>query len=307
MDEKRSDYRSRGDRDDDRKRSNYKKRPRQFPKKSERGRPYRPTRHTTNVAGNEESQDEDFDDEDEEDDDADNEDLEAEALNADEGSYYVTIPAGPRTTEIVDGTRTTMRTPSGVKWTTCVRHMPRAGRPKASPPSSDWAEDIEEVEDLDLEARAVARARRGRHVLWTTGPLMSESATAAAALASRRVTGTETRSVRTCVPNWTFMVGGWDLVQNYDNPSGSESSSSEEDELAAAALALAAAPAGEAPLRPKKKTFKVALKTVLEALAAETDDDEMQKRLKKKIKLPGKQLSDSEGSADAAGVPWTRK
>ena len=89
MDEKRSDYRSRGDRDDDRKRSNYKKRPRQFPKKSERGRPYRPTRHTTNVAGNEESQDEDFDDEDEEeDDDADNEDLEAEALNADEGSYY---------------------------------------------------------------------------------------------------------------------------------------------------------------------------------------------------------------------------
>ena len=103
------------------------------------------------------------------------------------------------------------------------------------------------------------------------------------------------------------MVGGWDLVQNYDNPSGSESSSSEEDELAAAALALAAAPAGEAPLRPKKKTFKVALKTVLEALAAETDDDEMQKRLKKKIKLPGKQLSDSEGSADAAGVPWTRK
>ena len=87
VDEKRSDYRSRGDRDDDHKRSNYKKRPRQFPKKSERGRPYKPTRHTTNVAGNEESQDEDFDDEDEEDADADNDDLEAEALNADEGSY----------------------------------------------------------------------------------------------------------------------------------------------------------------------------------------------------------------------------
>ena len=78
------------------------------------------------------------------------------------------------------------------------------------------------------------------------------------------------------------MVGGWDLVQNYDSPSGSESSSSGEDELAAAAMALAAAPAGESPARPKKKTFKVALKTVLEALAAETDDDELQKRLKKK-------------------------
>ena len=87
VDEKRSDYRSRGDRDEDRRRSNYKKRPRQFPKRSDRSKPYRPTRHTANVAGNEESQEEDFDDDDEED-DPDNEDLEMEALNADEGSYY---------------------------------------------------------------------------------------------------------------------------------------------------------------------------------------------------------------------------
>ena len=64
--------------------------------------------------------------------------------------------------------------------------MPQAGKPRASLPSSDWAEDIEEE---SLEARAVARARKVRPVLQTTGLLMNESETAAAALVSRRATG----------------------------------------------------------------------------------------------------------------------
>ena len=107
--------------------------------------------------------------------------------------------------------------------------------------------------------------------------------------------------------NWTFMVGGWDLVQNYDSPSGSESSSSGEDELAAAAMALAAAPAGESPARPKKKTFKVALKTVLEALAAETDDDELQKRLKKEYKAAREAAERLRKGAVAEEAPWKRR
>ena len=77
------------------------------------------------------------------------------------------------------------------------------------------------------------------------------------------------------------MVGGWDLVQNYDSPSASESSSSEEDELAAAALAGGRARRGSSHTS-QEEDLQGRVEDCLEALAAETDDDEMQKRLKKK-------------------------
>ena len=83
--------------------------------------------------------------------------------------------------------------------------------------------------------------------------------------------------------NWSFMVnsGGWELLDHY--ASDSEFESSEESEGEVDPVLTAAPKRAEKPSSStRRRRYKVALKTVLEALAAETDDEETQRRLKKK-------------------------
>ena len=83
--------------------------------------------------------------------------------------------------------------------------------------------------------------------------------------------------------NWSFMVnnGGWELLDHYASDSQFESSEESEGEVDPV---LTAAPkrAEKPSSSTRRRKYKVALKTVLEALAAETDDEETQRRLKKK-------------------------
>ncbi len=82
--------------------------------------------------------------------------------------------------------------------------------------------------------------------------------------------------------NWTFMVDrdphGWELLQEYESNSDSGSSSEDDRALAEAVLA---APRVEQQ-KAKMRKYRLALKTVLEALAAESEDDTLKKRLQKK-------------------------
>ena len=81
--------------------------------------------------------------------------------------------------------------------------------------------------------------------------------------------------------NWTFMVdrdNGWELLQDYGSNSDSEDSSEDDRALAAAVLAE---PRVEQQ-KEKNKKYRLALKTVLEALAAESEDENLKKKLLKK-------------------------
>ena len=82
--------------------------------------------------------------------------------------------------------------------------------------------------------------------------------------------------------NWTFPVfsaDGWDLLEAYDSPEEEEEEPEEPQDML---------PFSSGPLTPEKakadkvKKHRLALKTVLEALIAEEDDEEIQQRLRKK-------------------------
>ena len=82
--------------------------------------------------------------------------------------------------------------------------------------------------------------------------------------------------------NWTYMVdNGWDLLQDYDSELEDSSSDDTENDLGAVALA-AAAKAESKSSGSRRRRYKVALKSVLEALAEDTSDEEVKKKLKKK-------------------------
>ena len=85
--------------------------------------------------------------------------------------------------------------------------------------------------------------------------------------------------------NWTFMVNNdsWELLRGYySEEEESQDTSSDEDQ--SPDPVLLAAPKNDKPRSSKdrQRRYKVALKTVLEALAAEEEDDAVKKKLKKK-------------------------
>ena len=82
--------------------------------------------------------------------------------------------------------------------------------------------------------------------------------------------------------NWTYMVdNGWDLLQDYDSELEDSSSDDAENDLGAVALAVAAKAESKSS-GSRRRRYKVALKSVLEALAEDTSDEEVKKKLKKK-------------------------
>ena len=84
--------------------------------------------------------------------------------------------------------------------------------------------------------------------------------------------------------NWTYMVGGWDVIKDYDSDSSDTISShqlateSEEDDLVRK-YQLQNSPAPKSAAREK---LKVKLMTVLRSLAEEEQDDEVKRRLQRK-------------------------
>lgn len=96
-----------------------------------------------------------------------------------------------------------------------------------------------------------------------------------------QASGSNDTSGRVHRVNWSFMVNhGWELLDHYasEGEESSEESESSEDPVLTAAPTKAEKPSSST----RRRRYKVALKTVLEALAAETDDEETQRRLKKK-------------------------
>eukprot|EP00435_Cladocopium_sp_Y103_P016026 s641_g4.t1 len=101
----------------------------------------------------------------------------------------------------------------------------------------------------------------------------------ASASASARSDGSG--SVKVSKVNWSFPVtstDGWDLLQEYS------SEESEEDQANAFQLRpfASAAPRTEGRTPKKESTYKVRLKTVLDALIEQLDDEEIQDRLRRK-------------------------
>ena len=84
--------------------------------------------------------------------------------------------------------------------------------------------------------------------------------------------------------NWTFMVNndGWELLRGYHSEEDSDDSSSEEDQSPDPVLLAAPRDDKSRSSKDRQRRYKVALKTVLEALAAEAEDDDTKKKLKKK-------------------------
>ncbi|CAK9081299.1 unnamed protein product [Durusdinium trenchii] len=142
--------------------------------------------------------------------------------------------------------------------------------PEESRPTNDPIVEPSERSALALgEARPAARLDPKPKVNFTS---------AEGSPASVKTEG----SARVHRVNWTFPVfsaDGWDLLEAYDSPEEEEEEPEEPQDML---------PFSSGPLTPEKakadkvKKHRLALKTVLEALIAEEDDEEIQQRLRKK-------------------------
>lgn len=96
---------------------------------------------------------------------------------------------------------------------------------------------------------------------------------------------------------------GWELLRGYHSEEDSDDSSSEEDQSPDPVLLAAPRDDKSRSSKDRQRRYKVALKTVLEALAAEAEDDDTKKKLKKKEHKSAREEENRQRKGLAKGKP----
>eukprot|EP00435_Cladocopium_sp_Y103_P057834 s201_g20.t1 len=147
----------------------------------------------------------------------------------------------------------------------------RSDRPRRS--SGEHRDDRDRTRDRRRRSR-----EEGADDTPATTPREGDERSGAEAFVSQPSSGT---TARQC--NWTYMVGGWDVIKDYDSDGSDTVSSQEvvsdsgEDDLVRK-YQLQNDPAPKAA----REKLKVKLMTVLKSLADEEKDEEIKKRLQRK-------------------------
>ena len=273
------------------------------PKRSEHRRSSKPSRHSAHVAENDEPNDE-YDDEQDEEEDPDQEDLEQEALHAREDregeDEFEEVEVETENSEWDNMSDLREAYAAGWRAKQKSAEQRKARGYSGGKGKSSKGRGKGETRSIDQRKKKSKCSSCGQTGHWHgdaqcpnvksgQDPLRDPSAAASSSVnynaneaspSSRR--DEESGGARMHRVNWTYVVdNGWDLLQDYDSELEDSSSDDTENDLRPVALA-AAAKAESKSSGSRRRRYKVALKSVLEALAEDTSDEEVKKKLKKK-------------------------
>ena len=198
-----------------------------------------------------------------------------------------------------------------------------SGRPEDTSPRETKAAEKERVKRRPTESRSVddrkktskcsSCGQRGHwhgdascpNVINGTDPPREQSQANYNATEERESPASGSGGPKTHRVNWTFMVNndGWELLRGYHSEEDSDDSSSEEDQSPDPVLLAAPRDDKSRSSKDRQRRYKVALKTVLEALAAEAEDDDTKKKLKKKEHKSAREEENRQRKGLAKGKP----